>query len=122
VTTIVFVYGSLLAGQGNHRVLRTARFVGRAQTAPEYTMHSLGGFPGVVSGGSTPIEGECYEVDGPTLEALDRLEGHPSFYRRTRIVLEDKMSVEIYLLTSEQVDELPIVVSGCWLQYRQGQR
>lgn len=120
--TIVFVYGSLLAGQGNNRLLRTARFVGPGRTAPEYTMLSLGGFPGVVSGGSTPIEGECYEVDGPTLEALDRLEGHPSFYRRTAIVLEDKLSVEFYLLNTEHVRELPIVVSGSWLKYRQGQR
>lgn len=77
-------------------------------------MYSLGGFPGVVRGGTTAIEGEVYEVDGATMAALDRLEGHPRFYRRTVVRLEDGERVETYLLDEVQVEGRPVVASGCW--------
>ncbi len=50
----------------------------------------------------------------PTLAALDRLEGHPRFYRRTRIALEDGAAVETYLLAPEQVEGRPVIDSGSW--------
>lgn len=51
-------------------------------------MFSLGGFPGVVPGGDTVIEGEVYEVDAAILVMLDQFEGHPRFYRRTLLQLD----------------------------------
>ncbi len=110
----MFVYGSLKAGFSNHRLLRTARFVGPERTAPEFTMYSLGGFPGVVRGGTTAIEGEVCEVDLETLAALDRLEGHPRFYRRTMVRLEGEERLETYLLDGEKIKGRPVVVSGRW--------
>ena len=61
----VFVYGTLLSGFGNHARLLAGRskMIGEAQTYAEYTMVSLGGFPGVIEGGDTSIQGEVYEVD-----------------------------------------------------------
>ena len=65
-------------------------------------------------GGEHAVAGEVYEVDEATLAALDRLEGHPRFYRRTRIALEDGAAVETYLLAPEQVEGRPVIDSGNW--------
>jgi gamma-glutamylcyclotransferase (GGCT)/AIG2-like uncharacterized protein YtfP len=118
----VFVYGSLLAGLGNHRVLRGAPLLGPARTPPEFAMFSLGGFPGVVRGGETAIEGEVYEVDAATLAGLDQLEGHPRFYRREPLRLPGFGEVETYLLTPEQVEGCPPVPSGCWRTHRRKEK
>lgn len=84
MTHLVFVYGSLLSGLGNHPVLTDhgSRKRGNARTAPRYTMLSLGAYPGVTPFGTDAIVGEVYQVSDRGLAALDRLEGHPRFYRR----------------------------------------
>jgi gamma-glutamylaminecyclotransferase len=110
----VFVYGTLLRGESNHRLLAKARFVGEGRTRPEFRLHHLGGFPALVAGGVHAVEGEVYEVDEATLAALDALEGHPRFYRRVPISMEDGASVEAYLLRAEQVEGRPVIDSGSW--------
>lgn len=114
----IFVYGTLLRLQGNHRLLARSRLLREARTKPKFQMHSLGGFPGVVGGGSHAIVGELYDVDAATLAALDRLEGHPSFYRRTVIHLDDGERVEAYLLPRDRVAHCPVIQSGSWLEHR----
>lgn len=111
--TRVFVYGTLLAGEPNHRLLTGARLVTEARTKPAFELRDLGAFPGLVRGAHA-VAGEVYEVDEPMLAALDRLEGHPRFYRRTRIALEDGAVVETYLLAPEQVEGRPVIDSGSW--------
>jgi len=92
----VFVYGSLLSGLGNHRLLEDSKLIGNAITPPEFIMIDLGSFPGVVhvlEDGSTVV-GEVYEVDDTTMKRLDHLEGyneeHPSrgLYNRMKIPTE----------------------------------
>ena len=117
-TTRVFVYGTLLAGEGNHRLLATATLLGEARTEPAFELRDLGYFPGLVKGGACAVAGEVYEVDAPTLARLDALEGHPRFYRRTRIVLDDGAKVETYLLAPEQVEGRPVIPSGNWRSRR----
>jgi gamma-glutamylaminecyclotransferase len=112
--TRVFVYGTLLTGERNHHLLEGARRVAEARTQPAFTLHDFGPFPGLVAGGDHAVLGEVYEVDEPTLAALDRLEGHPSFYQRTSICLEDGRSVQAYVLRPDQVSHLPIIPSGSW--------
>ena len=114
----VFVYGTLLAGEPNHRVLGSAKLVAEARTEPAFELRDLGPFPGLVRGGQHAVLGEVYEVDAPTLAALDRLEGHPRFYRRARIALEGGAIVETYLLTPEQVEGRPVIASGNWRSRR----
>lgn len=114
-TTTVFVYGSLMRGFGNHRLLAGAMYLGPARTRPEFRMHSLGGFPGMVAGGTQSVMGELYVVDDETtLGELDALEGHPRFYQRTPIVLSDGTHAETYLLPASRVRRLPVVKSGNW--------
>jgi gamma-glutamylcyclotransferase (GGCT)/AIG2-like uncharacterized protein YtfP len=119
--TRVFVYGSLMRGFGNHRVIARGEYVGQATTEPRYRMYSLSAFPGVVSGGRQAIAGEVYLVDETTLAALDRLEGHPNFYRRTVIKLADGTEASTYLLARDDVRGRPVVRSGSWHQHQKEQ-
>jgi gamma-glutamylaminecyclotransferase len=112
--TRVFVYGTLLAGERNHRLLEGARLIAEGRTVAAFTLYNLGGFPGMVAGGNQAVPGEVYEVDEPALAAMDRLEGHPTFYERTSIHLEDGSAVQAYLLRSEQILSSPVIPSGSW--------
>lgn len=113
-----FVYGTLKRGFGNNRLLDGAKFLGQAITPPEYTMVSLGGFPGVIRRGQTVISGELWEVDDPIQSAsVDRLEGHPTFYRREEVPVQTADGVVdawIYLLPERYLSTHSQVVSGEW--------
>lgn len=113
----IFVYGTLLRGEPNHRLLARATFVGDARTRAEWRMVSLGGFPAIAAGGETAVEGEVFEVDADTLASLDRLEGHPRFYRRTEIRLDDGGVAETYVLPAANAQG-PEIGSGSWRQHR----
>ena len=118
--TKVFVYGSLLPGLGNHGVIASSETLGAATTEPIYTMVSLGAFPAIVEGGETAIHGEVYEVDSDTLAALDRLEGHPRFYKRMLIWLAGgESSAYTYLLPPERIADRHLleVPSGNWYEH-----
>jgi gamma-glutamylaminecyclotransferase len=119
--THVFVYGSLRKGEFNHRLLAVpgARLImAKSRTEPGYELRDLGAFPGMVRGGAGAVIGEVYEVDEATLAALDRLEGHPRFYSRTRIALDDGTIVEAYLLSPGRVMGRPVIPTGDWRAHR----
>lgn len=85
----VFVYGTLKKGFRNHHYLGGLK--GKSAFAPGINLFiGSSPFPFAKRGERTAI-GELYEIDEATLEKLDRLEGHPVFYKReqTRIVGED---------------------------------
>lgn len=123
---LVFVYGTLMQGFGNHRLLEAgrARYIGRAATKPRYTLVDLGHFPGMLEGGKTSVRGEVFEVDAQTLAKLDRLEGHPRFYRRKPVSLAQRppelrrahprADVWAYLLPAEEYGQRPEIPSGDW--------
>jgi gamma-glutamylaminecyclotransferase len=111
----VFVYGTLLAGEPNHRLLWTASFEGPARTADGFALFDLGAFPGMVRAVTGVVHGEVYRVDDHTLAALDRLEVHPDFYVRTLIGLEDGREVWAYLLDAERVSGRRRIAPGSWL-------
>jgi gamma-glutamylaminecyclotransferase len=84
---LVFVYGSLLRGLSNHVLLAQARFLGEARTKNQYALY-LDYFPKVIQDEPvSPIVGELYLVDGPTLALLDDLEDHPFEYRREQVIV-----------------------------------
>ena len=117
----VFVYGTLLAGEPNSRLLARAQRIGDARTEEGFALFDLGAFPGMVRAREGIVVGELYEVDRETLAALDRLEGHPSFYRRTAITLAPPMQAEpvwTYLLRPEQVAGRIRIESGSWRAHR----
>ena len=112
--TKVFCYGSLKRGFGNHPYhLGKADYLGVAVTLPQYSLFSLGSYPGVINGGVTAIEGELYEVNDEELSSLDRLEGHPSYYKREEIETSEGVAW-IYLLPQDRYKDTPIIENGIW--------
>ena len=93
---VVFVYGTLMQGQSNHRVLveLDAIRIGEARTAGPRTLVDLGPYPALLSAdavrdaGRSAVVGEIFQVDGSALEVLDVFEGCPELYARERIALE----------------------------------
>lgn len=80
----LFVYGTLMSGYGNHRLLENSSYVGEylvngalfVAGLPFFSADYLDDTP------SLGVIGELYEVDDETLKRCDGLEGHPVFYRR----------------------------------------
>jgi gamma-glutamylaminecyclotransferase len=85
-TPLVFVYGTLKRGLHNHHVMARARgeFLGEAHTLTEYPLVA-DGLPYLLDqpGTGQIVQGEVFRVwESDGWELLDRLESHPSFYRR----------------------------------------
>ena len=81
----LFTYGTLKKGFSNHHLLEGAQFLGPAKTLEKYSMYESG-IPFVFKGEAVShIYGELYRVDELTLKKVDRLEGHPGWYRREEI-------------------------------------
>jgi gamma-glutamylaminecyclotransferase len=116
----VFVYGTLLRGEPNHRMMRGARFVRPARTAPSFTLVDLGYFPALRAEGVTRVVGEVYEVSPALLEALDRFEGVPRLYQRVGIQLEDGGAAYVYVQPADARGG-PAIRSGEWRGYRKEQ-
>ena len=113
---LVFVYGTLKAGHGNHRLLQEGRaeYIGEDfapgivygpfpyAKPPCLAARQLGIAEGTHSCGDDRwIRGEVYKVDDKTLARLDSLEGHPRYYRRTNVVLRSGREAGIYYLVHE---------------------
>ena len=114
-TTILFVYGTLKRGQRNHFLMREARFLGEAITAPQYTLLDLGSFPGMIPGGSTAVHGELYEVGLELLARLDRHEGVPRLYVRASLLLNYGKHAESYFLVDERRRRIGALMGkGIW--------
>lgn len=110
---LVAVYGTLKEHQGNHSVMVHSKgeLVGTTKTAPKYTMYE-GGFPRVVEGGDCPITVEVYSVDD--LSMLDRLEGHPSHFKRELVDVEDMSEQAWMYIYQHPVPHGTVVPSGNW--------
>ena len=121
----VFVYGSLLSGLGNHTLLERHRAINRgsATLKGEYEMLDLGSFPALVdSKNQSTIKGELYTVGPQGLKALDQLEGHPTFYKRTRVAVQNEdghtVLCQTYILATKPQRRSGKVVSGDWREYQ----
>ena len=93
----VFVYGTLKSGHGNNRVMfengGDARLLGRAISKRPFFMAD-GGFPRAglfvspkwraTTDMQGQIIGEVWEVNKQAFDNMDRLEGHPRFYTRSK--------------------------------------
>ena len=94
---LVFVYGTLKKGFGNHRCFEEfglkAVFKGRCQTREQYPL-VVNGLPYLLDMPTVGkhVLGELYEVNGPCRDQLDQLESHPKFYKRrlTDVVMLNK--------------------------------
>ncbi len=83
---LMFVYGTLQKGFCNAHYMKNCNHLGAARTSQKFGLF-LESFPFISKKQSiSNIHGELYEVlDITTLEAIDRLEGHPDEYTREAI-------------------------------------
>jgi gamma-glutamylcyclotransferase (GGCT)/AIG2-like uncharacterized protein YtfP len=110
----VFVYGTLRRGRANCGVIasETTRLVGIARSIDSFPMRVMSRYnvPFLFRkpGHGQRVIGEVYEVDQVVLEKLDQLEGHPHFYRREEIEVEDasgsRQQAQCYLLPESYFD------------------
>ena len=102
-SNLVFVYGTLMNGLHNNYILKNgnAELISKGVTHHSFVMlaSSYNGIPFVVDVPSdcerlpshswlenaTNVHGEIWACDDVTLERLDRLEGHPTWYKREKI-------------------------------------
>jgi gamma-glutamylcyclotransferase (GGCT)/AIG2-like uncharacterized protein YtfP len=106
----VFVYGTLKSSRTNNAALEGSTFVGRATITGKYAFTDLGWFPGVIEGDfpEREIGGEVWEVDMDTLNTLDCIEGHPSFYCRKKVVTSLGVRAFCYMLPSGYETRKPV--------------
>ena len=83
---LVFVFGTLKRGYGNHHHIRNAKFVGPAISVEDnYVMQDVG-FPTLWQDYNAAwrgrVMGEVYEIDNEQLARCDRLEGNGRMYTR----------------------------------------
>jgi gamma-glutamylaminecyclotransferase len=110
----IFVYGTLMSGERNHFVLEGARFLRRARTLPLYELVDSGEYPAMLSGGTTAVDGEIFDVAETQLPALDRFEETPHLYQRLRIELDDGTFAESYLYVAGRLVNFPRLPGGTW--------
>jgi gamma-glutamylcyclotransferase (GGCT)/AIG2-like uncharacterized protein YtfP len=121
----VFVYGTLLTGESNHRI--AAPFVRSVEPgAVRGTLYDVGPYPALVVGGEDDgtVAGEWLTVTEPGLRAMDALEeyygpGDPrNDYERVRITdLDGVRSGWVYVWTDSR--GCPKIASGSWRAHRQ---
>lgn len=87
MSTNVFVYGTLMRGEGAHSYLSKAEFVGEYRLC-NYAIYDLGWYPGIRPKKGSIVYGEVYAVDDRMLRDMDRYEGEGSLYHRTPVVVE----------------------------------
>lgn len=106
---LIAVYGTLKSGHGNCRLLESSSFIGDGWTVDPMRL-VVDGLPFLIRGteclpGTLNVEVEVYAVDEETLAKVDRLEGHPEFYRRQTVAIElsggEIIDAEIYCVGAE---------------------
>jgi molybdenum cofactor guanylyltransferase len=112
LSTTIFVYGTLLAGESNHGLLANAEFLA-ADRLPNAKLYNLGEYPMMLPGEGT-VTGEVYRVTADTLTELDILEEHPEIYFRGQIILESGRSSQVYWGRSQHTVNCPGITCGDW--------
>lgn len=120
----IFICGSALRGQPDHKNLQSAMFIKQAATQPRYRLHAAvdGWHPAIyeVAQGGISIPGEVYEM---TLEQYEHLSATepPNMYP-SDVVLEDGEVLTAFLYPKELVEQYnwqDISDYGGWAAYKQ---
>jgi gamma-glutamylcyclotransferase (GGCT)/AIG2-like uncharacterized protein YtfP len=121
---MLFVYGTLLTGESNHKLMQGARLVaGQACTAGK--LYDTGfGYPAlVVDGGDREVYGQLYGIDTSTLSALDELEDYygpvdeRNLYERVEVLVTTDSTVYTaftYVFTPEAALTCRWIPIGDW--------
>jgi gamma-glutamylcyclotransferase (GGCT)/AIG2-like uncharacterized protein YtfP len=119
MSSLLFVYGSLLPGEADHDTLAGAKRLGPA-VAPRARLVDLGAYPALslVSTPGAPAEwavvGEVYEVDPVILSRIDVIKQVPSLFQRREIELADQRVAHTYVMSDAQLRGRKRLPSGDW--------
>ena len=122
-TKRIFICGSALRGQPDHKNLQSAKFIKPAATQPRYRLHAAvdGWHPAIyeVEEGGISIPGEVYDL---TLEQFEHLAATepPNMYP-SDVILEDGEVLTAFLYPRELVQKynwLDISHYGGWAAYK----
>lgn len=106
---LVFFYGTLKRGYGNHRRMfgdstnnPNIKFIGNAKTMPEFGIVYANMLPYLIKD-KLEVHGEVFRVSDSMLEQLDYLEGHPNHYVRTetKVMCKGKLCKVLLYVASE---------------------
>jgi gamma-glutamylaminecyclotransferase len=106
----IFVYGTLMRGHYNFGVLtkHKAKFLS-LDAIPGFILYSLGPYPFITRPTiqlQSLVHGELFECPEEAVRAMDRLEGHPNFYRRETVDLAySKGEAYAYVMNEKSVGE-----------------
>ena len=134
----LFVYGSLRKDLQNNYKLESAVYKGLWYTKNEYYMIGMksGAYPYVTDEKlydelvSTKIYGELYLVNEELLTLLDKMEGHPTQYKRKYVEIIDGLHTQtayMYILVNEELKKgirenfgrrFVAINHGDWLTYK----
>jgi gamma-glutamylcyclotransferase (GGCT)/AIG2-like uncharacterized protein YtfP len=115
-TNHLFVYGTLMNGQGLNEMLTEGSYIGKAQTVMPFALFAAGVPYMVRCAGlwcdehdtAQRVKGELWRVSDFTLALLDNLEGHPVAYRRSEIAVTP--------IPAEMIDPPDDWPSGCYFR------
>jgi gamma-glutamylcyclotransferase (GGCT)/AIG2-like uncharacterized protein YtfP len=126
----VFVYGTLRSPRSDPPDARTCFYPQIAPdvlcAAPAYlegvTLYDLGAYPGLRPDGEMCVRGDLFVVRPRALALMDRIEGHPQFFRRgrawVRTAEDGSAHARVYWAPAPLVEEAPQIACGDWLAYQ----
>ena len=121
---LVFICGSALRGQPDHKNLQSAKFVKTAVTRPNYRLHAAGDgwHPAIyeVNNQGISIPGEVYELTTEQYEYL--LSTEPPNMYPSDVILTNGEAITAMLYPQELVKQynwLDISDYGGWAAYKQ---
>ncbi len=110
-----------MQGYSNHRLVRPYLTEIKAAKT-QGLLYNLGSFPGMKRGDGK-VKGELIIIDQnyqqEVLERLDILEGHPDFYHREKVEVEELETGQqhlawTYIYNSDNLDKYHLITSGDW--------
>lgn len=105
----IFVYGSLLQGESNHRLLDGQTFIGEGTVRDFGLFVTHDDYPYAAALSGARIAGEVYCVDAATGAYLDRFEGSDGYAAEpvwVRLSTGQLVVAEIYLVPAERIAEM----------------
>ena len=122
----VFVYGTLRKGDSNDITKLTPAPVYIGNSIIKGNMYHLGGYPGVILGGSGHIMGEVYAITEPLERLLDGIESeYPAqaneYAKRELTIVMDEQSLAciVYEINTTYIKDKPQIMSGDWIKNRE---
>jgi gamma-glutamylaminecyclotransferase len=119
MTYKVFVYGTLLKGEGNHYLMEhdTVEFIGIDKISG-FKMINLRYFPAcIISKNDSIVIGEVYDFSKypGLLKVLDNLEGYPLFYNRVEMKTLKGHMVWVYFIDNNRnLSSYKQIKTGDW--------